>query len=152
MRVYADTSVFGGCFDDEFRTASQAFSDQVKTGILSLQTSTLVESELDAAPGDVRQLFEEMLPFAEFIEVSEAALHLQDAYLAAAVLSPKWACDALHVPLASVAGSDVIVSWNFKHIVHRDKIVRYNAVNALRGYGEVGIFSSSQVVQYEEDV
>lgn len=152
MRVYADTSVFGGCFDDEFRTASQVFFDQAKAGILSLQTSALVESELEAAPEDVQQLFEEMLPFAEFIEVSEAALDLQDAYLAEAVLSSKWASDALHVALASVAGSDVIVSWNFRHIVHRDKIVRYNAVNARRGYGEIGIFSPSQVVQYEEDV
>jgi len=152
MRVYADTSVFGGCFDDEFKRASQAFFDQARAGVLTLQTSALVASELEAAPDEVRELFDEMLPFGEFLEISEAALELQHAYLSAGILSAKWASDALHVALASVARSEAVVSWNFKHIVHHDKIARYNAVNASRGYGEIGIYSPSQVIAYEEDV
>lgn len=152
MRVYADTSVFGGCFDDEFSRPSKAFFDQARAAILSLQTSALVESELQAAPGPIRRFFEEMLPFAEFLDVSAAALDLQQSYLANGVLSPKWASDALHVALASVSRCDTIVSWNFKHIVHYSKISRYNAVNTLCGYGEIGICSPSQVIRYEEDL
>lgn len=152
MRVYADTSVFGGCLDDEFRGASTAFFEQVRAGIIELCTSALVEAELEPAPGEVRQLFADLLPFAEFLEISDTALDLQQAYLSAGILSPKWASDALHVALASVARAEAIVSWNFKHIVHHGKIARYNAVNTLRAYGEIGIYSPNQVIAYEEDV
>jgi len=39
--------------------------------------------------------------------------------------------DALHVALASVAGCTMIVSWNFKHIVHFPKIPLYRAINVI---------------------
>ena len=45
----------------------------------------------------------------------------------------------------------MIVSWNFKHIVHWDKMPRYNAVNALEGYPSLSIFSPPEVVGYEEE-
>ncbi len=151
MRVYADTSVFGGCFDDEFNRPSRAFMQQVRGGTLSLQTSALVESELQAAPDEVRRCFEDALPWAEFLDISDAALALQEAYLAEAIVSPKWSADALHVALATVAGSDAIISWNFKHIVHHDKIARYHEANKKHGYGEIGIYSPSQVIAYDEE-
>ena len=43
----------------------------------------------------------------------------------------------------------LIVSWNFKHIVHCEKIPLYNAVNALRGYTSIGICSPLEVIRYE---
>jgi predicted nucleic acid-binding protein len=58
LSVYADTSVFGGVFDDEFREASRAFIDAVKAGKFALVTSELVRQELEAAPQNVRGLFE----------------------------------------------------------------------------------------------
>ena len=46
----------------------------------------------------------------------------------------------------------MIVSWNSKHIVHYDKKRKYNAVNALHGYGNIDILSPAEVIEYEEDV
>jgi hypothetical protein len=43
------------------------------------------------------------------------------------------------------------VSWNFKHIVHFDKIPKYNAVNTLEGYGPIGIFSPLEVIRYDNE-
>lgn len=60
--------------------------------------------------------------------------------------------DALHVALATTSGCAMIVSWNFKHIVHYDKIRLYNAVNILRGYDEINIFSPWEVIDYEERI
>jgi len=45
----------------------------------------------------------------------------------------------------------LIVSWNFKHIVHYEKIRLYNAVNALHGYASVEIRSPREVIDYEEE-
>jgi hypothetical protein len=74
------------------------------------------------------------------------------AYLSAGILSEWSAADALHVAIATLAGCERLVSWNFKHLVHADKAPRYAAVNTLRGYPPISIYFPREVVLYEEDV
>jgi len=149
IRAYVDTSVFGGVFDDEFDVASQRFFSQVKRKEFILVTSAVVYEELKKAPEDVRAFFQEMLPYSEVIEITQGSLYLRDAYLKAAIVSLKYTNDALHVAMATFAGCDIILSWNFKHIVHFDKIPLYNAVNTLNGYNPISIFSSWEVIKYD---
>ena len=149
IRVYADTSVFGGAFDEEFQTASRAFFDQVRSGRFKLITSALVQEEVEPAPSQVRELFNELLDIVDVVEILEAALNLKDMYVETGIVTPQWNDDALHVAIATVASCSLIVSWNFKHIVHFEKIPLYNAVNTLKGYGNIGIFSPLEVIQYE---
>jgi predicted nucleic acid-binding protein len=151
LSVYADTSVFGGVFDDEFREASRAFIDAVKAGKFALVTSELVRQELEAAPQNVRGLFEELLPVADIAAVTAEVLGLQQAYLDAGIVSERFATDALHVALASLAGASMIVSWNFRHIVNFQKIPKYNAVNRLHACGEIAIYSPLEVVEDEDE-
>ena len=92
-----------------------------------------------------------MVPFIEFVEISEEALRLRQAYLDEAVVTPRWADDALHVAMATVAGCSMIVSWNFRHIVHSRKIPLYNAVNTLRGHAVLAIHSPWEVIEYAEE-
>ena len=150
-RTYVDASVFGGVFDDEFAEDSRLFFDQTRAGRFVILTSGLVAGEVARAPAEVRELFDSVLPQAEPIAAAEAALALQNAYLTAGILTPKWGDDALHVALATVGGADLIVSWNFRHIVHFDKISLYNAVNRLQGYREVAIHAPSEVIAYEDE-
>lgn len=146
IRVYADTSVFGGIFDDEFSRASHEFFDQVRKGKFHLLTSALVVDEIAPAPVQVRSLFEEMTEMYEVARISAEALELQQAYLGAEIVSPKWINDALHVAIAVTNRCDMIVSWNFKHIVHYRKIPQYNAVNTLNGYSSISIHSPLEVI------
>jgi len=150
MRVYADTSVFGGTQDDVFEAASKAFFDQVREGRLQLVVSGLVEEELRGAPETVRALFEELLRATEVIQESEAALTLQQAYLDNEVVASSWADDALHVALASVSECAAIVSWNFRHIVNLKRISLYNAVNMLHGYRSIEIRSPLEILEYDD--
>lgn len=153
IRVYADTSVFGGVFDEEFEAPSRAFFEQVKNRRFDLVTSALVQEEIRPAPVEVQEFFDRIIPMVDVVEVFEDALKLRDAYLEAGIVSRQWSEDALHVALATVAGCLLIVSWNFKHIVHFEKIPLYNAVNVLKGYSNIGIFSPLEVIQYEgEDI
>ncbi len=133
MRVYADTSVFGGTQDAIFETASAMFFEQVRNRQFQLVVSGLVEKELRCAPVAIRSFFERLLPVMEVVQESEAALLLQQAYLNAGIVTPNWADDALHVALASVSECAVIVSWNFTHIVNLRRISLYNAVSMLHG-------------------
>ena len=145
MRVYADTSVFGGVFDKEFQDASRAFFEQVRAGGLQLVVSGLVADELRDAPESVWNTWNEVMPLAEFREVTDEAMSLADAYLNARVVAPKWKRDCVHVAVATVAQCAMIVSWNFRHIVNYRKIHLYNAVNAMEGYAMISIYSPLEV-------
>jgi len=151
IRVYADTSVYGGAFDEEFREASLAFFALVRQGRFRLVHSALLRIEIERAPEEVQSLFKEYEPVAELVEVGEEATRLRDAFLAAGIVGSKWNADALHVAVATVAACRVIVSWNFKHIVHFRKIPLYNGVNQSLGYGSIAIHSPEEVIGDEDE-
>lgn len=71
-------------------------------------------------------------------------------YINSGVVTEKSFDDALHVAIATISGCDLIVSWNFKHIVHFEKIPKYNAVNILKGHRQIGIYSPLEVIKYED--
>lgn len=151
IKVYADTSVYGGVFDEEFAEASTAFFDLVRSGEYILYVSDVVNQELSVAPKKVNELFKKLLPTAQLIDIGSDTLELQQAYIAEGILTEKWYDDAMHVALATVAECNVIVSWNFKHIVNFRKIPLFNAVNVLKGYREIAIHSPMEVINYEEE-
>ena len=72
-RVYADTSVFGGVFDDEFAEPSRTFFDLVQEGRFRLVVSAAVQEEVANAPEQVQQWLADIAPLAEIVEVTEEA-------------------------------------------------------------------------------
>ena len=150
LRVYADTSVFGGVFDAEFEEPSRKFFEQVRIGRFQLVISDTTQAEVLPAPEMVRQWWDEFLPFADYVDVSPMSIAVQEAYLKAGVVTPKREADALHVAVATVQRCRVIVSWSFQHIVHFDKIPLYNGVNLINGNGTLAINTPSEVISYEE--
>jgi len=148
--AYTDTSVFGGVFDEESEASSKAFFSLVGSGRFSLLISDVTRQEIAFAPDHVQAHFEKLLAFVQLVPVDEPVLALRDAYVAAGVITAKWAEDAAHVAAATVAQADLIVSWNFRHIVHFDKIRLYNAVNAMEDYRPLEIRSPLEVIDYED--
>ncbi len=152
LRVYTDTSVFGGVHDDAFDLTSRMFFDLVSKGRLRVVVSEAVEDELANAPALVRSVYRTLRTDAvEHVKVSRESLDLQHAYVEAKIVSPKWERDALHVAIATVAACPVIVSWNFKHIVNLRRIPMYNAVNVSHGYAAIEIRSPVEVIGYAEE-
>nr|VFK66067.1 MAG: Predicted nucleic acid-binding protein, contains PIN domain [Candidatus Kentron sp. UNK]VFK69385.1 MAG: Predicted nucleic acid-binding protein, contains PIN domain [Candidatus Kentron sp. UNK] len=113
MKVYADTSVFGGVFDEEFTEDSRKFFEELKAGKFDLVVSVLVAEEIASAPRQVRAYFDELSPSAEIAEIGPEVIDLRDAYLAAGIVTRKSMDDAAHVALATISGCAIIVSWNF---------------------------------------
>ena len=151
MRIYADTSVFGGVFDEEFAEATKKFFSEIDSGRFTIVTSAIVEAEIEPAPQKIREFFARYEAVAEIAQVTHEMLLLQQQYINSGIVTPKSAEDALHVAIATVTQCNLIVSWNFKHIVHFDKIPKYNAVNILNGYGKIGIYSPLEVINYDND-
>jgi len=123
----------------------------IDAGRFQLVTSAIIEAEIEPAPEKIREFFSRYAITSEIAQVTKEALLLQQAYINSGVVTPKSAEDALHVALATVSQCALIVSWNFKHIVHFDKIPKYNAVNTLNGYGQIGIYSPLEVINYDSD-
>src|SRR5690554_1637021 len=118
-RVYIDTSVLGGCFDSEFREWSEALMRDFRMGRLIPVLSEVVAIELEGAPPFVQQRFEDLLSGEhEVLQTHAEALELARLYQERGILTPKYYDDGLHIALATTAEVDVLVSWNFKHIVH----------------------------------
>lgn len=147
LRVYADTSVFGGCFEEKFSDASQRFFEQVREGTIRLIVSDVTLEELNPAPLYVKSLLDTVpADHMEQVAASDDSKRLQSAYLNASVVGPACENDAAHIAVATIALVDIIVSWNFKHIVHYDKIMGYESINAIHGYRTPLIYSPYEVI------
>ncbi|MCP4546623.1 MAG: type II toxin-antitoxin system VapC family toxin [bacterium] len=151
QRVYIDTSVIGGCFDPEFAPWSAALMEEFLGDELFPVVSRVVERELLEAPNNVKKQYAELLSHRhELLEVTESALALARAYQDRKILTPKYYDDGLHIALATEAEVDVMVSWNFKHIVRFQKIKLFNAVNLEHGYKQLQIYSPREVASHEK--
>jgi len=151
-RIYIDTSVIGGCFDDEFADDSKRLVEGVKGEKFIALVSEIVLAELSDAPGEVKNILMSLPEnMVEKVTVSEEIIGLRDKYIEANILGPKWIDDAAHVASATVAQADAIVSWNFKHIVRLDKMKAYNRVNLANGYDILTIVSPREVIIDEEE-
>jgi len=150
--VYVDTSVLGGVRDEEFAAASQALLRRAQEGSYHLLISSVTYREIARAPEDVQQVLRE-LPANTFsdVPVTEEAKALADAYVAADVLGPASYDDALHVAIATVAGANVIVSWNFRHLVNVDRIRKFSGVNLMNGYPPMDIRSPLEFGYEDQD-
>jgi predicted nucleic acid-binding protein len=152
LRIYCDTSVFGGCFDEEFTEESRRLFRDIESGKFILVISATVLAELDRAPQTVQEVLSSLpAERIELIEFSDEVAGLRDEYIRAGVVTQSSRSDAEHIASASVADVDFVVSWNFKHIVHYDKISGYQAVNLLNGYRQIKIYSPREVIENDEE-
>jgi hypothetical protein len=151
-RIYLDTSVLGGCFDQEFAVWSNALMQDFREGRYIPLLSDLLAAEVARAPEPVRKVHGELIACSsEVLTVTADALDLLATYEAHSVLGPRYRADMLHIALATVANADLLVSWNFKHIVRFDKIRLFNAANLQQGYKQLAIHSPREVTTDEEE-
>ena len=146
IRVYVDTSVFGGTQDDEFAESSKLFFKQVQQGKFLVLLSTETLRELEKAPEYVKLFWNNLQSGSvEILQIDEEMYELARSYVNAGILGKASESDALHVAAATVTGADLILSWNFKHIVSFDKIRGFNSVNISQGYRSLTILSPFEV-------
>lgn len=147
--LYVDTSVIGGCCDPEFQEWSCGLLKDFQSGIFSLYLSVLTDAEIQDAPDEVKEIYAKFRECANgILEFTPEAIELAEAYISHNILTQNFRNDALHIAIATIAGVDLLVSWNFKHIVRFDKIQKFNAVNIEMGYKPILIYSPREVTTY----
>ncbi len=151
-RLYFDTSVFGGVYDEEFEEISLLLFEKVKLGQIICVYSDLSVTELKNAPEKVRKHFLSLpKEHLEFVEVTEEAYILANKYLEEKVVGQTSADDCRHIATATLNKVDYLVSWNFKHIVNVFRIRGYNSVNLRNGYMQIDIRSPKEIVNDEDE-
>jgi len=114
----------------------------VRAGDFRILISSITYDELEGAPVEVQEVLSTLPGDAiEEVRIDEEVHRLAGAYLEAGAVGRSALYDALHVAAASVARADLILSWNFEHIVNFQRIRKFNAVNLLEGYHELDIRS-----------
>ena len=153
LLIYVDTSVAGGCEDREFSEGSLLLWRSFKEGRYRMALSELTLNELKNAPEAVRKRIQE-IPSATVVLLADSneAAELASEYLSRGVVGQGSRADAQHVALATVAQADILVSWNFKHIVNVGRIRRFHAVNIELGYGTPEIRTPLEVLDYEKEL
>ena len=146
-RIYVDTSVIGGCLDDEFREQSTRLFEVFRQGVATMLISNITLDELADASPPVRQATSAVpSEHTETLAVSREARELADAYITAGAIGGANRADALHIAIATLAGADVLVSWNSRHMVNWRRIKAYNEVNRQNGYPAIDIRTPEEVV------
>ena len=147
QRIYLDTSVIGGCLDKEFQEWSKQLFAEFSAGKKIAVISDITLDEIERARQEIRDLLK-VIPeeHKEYIFNDEETEDLADAYLKEGAITKKWHEDALHIAIATINKVDVLVSWNFKHIVNLDKIKKYNGVNLKNGYTILEIRNPREVL------
>ena len=121
-----------------------------RAGRLVPVLSDVTAAEVASAPAPVRDLHQEMLALAgTVLPVTSPVLALVTRYETRKILGAKFRPDMQHIALATIAGVDALVSWNFKHIVRLEKIRLFNAVNVESGYPVLSIRSPREVTTYK---
>ncbi|MDR3245092.1 MAG: PIN domain-containing protein [Prevotellaceae bacterium] len=141
-RIYIDTSVIGGYYDEEFKDASRHLFERIENQEFDVYFSKINQAELMNAPQRVKDI-KELIPADcfYFVELSDEAETLAQLYISEKILGKASENDAYHIALASVNRVDCLISWNFKHIVNFDKIKMFNAINMRFGYPLIDIRS-----------
>ena len=151
QRIYIDTSVVGGYFDEEFKEATNMLFQRLENKEVHFVVSDLLDLELLNAPAHVKELlFNYSTDFFERVELTDEALQLADTYIEEKVVGKTSIEDCRHIALATIYKVDVLASWNFKHIVNLDRIKGYNSVNLRLGYAMIEIRSPKDLVNYGE--
>ena len=148
LRIYIENSVIGGYFDEEFKEYTRKLFQDFKNKKYKPIISSHVIAELEN--GAPEKIIENLktLNYDE-ITVNEEMIQLAEKYMEHKIVSKKYYSDALHIAVATVSAVDVLVSWNFKHIVNLDKIKQFNSVNLREGYNILEIRTPREVIKDE---
>lgn len=144
-----DTSVFGGYFDNEFKEFTEPLFERISHGEFIVLFSTMLDEELEFAPERIKALISKLDDnYIEFLIDKDEAVDLATEYINEKVVGKASYADCLHIALATIYQADLLVSWNFKHIVNIERIRGYNSINIKNGYKQLEIRSPRDLMNY----
>lgn len=132
--------------------ASNLLFEQFRSGRAVAVVSDLTLEELEGAPENVQAVLAGLPSGSvEHVYLGDDAMALADHYIAEGVVGPGSLADARQIAIATLSKVDVIVSWNYKHIVNLNRIQLFAATNLRQGLTTPEIRSPLEVLNKDEE-
>jgi len=151
LKLYLDTSVISHLHQPdafEKQEDTRKLWELIKAGEYDIFLSPVVLFEVGNCSEPKQTILLDYLGLIQYTELHESdeVIELANKYLKAGILRPKSFDDCQHIAYACVYDCDVLVSWNFKHLVNIKTISGVKSVNALEGYREMPIYTPTILV------
>ncbi|MDR0648334.1 MAG: hypothetical protein LBF92_03260 [Synergistaceae bacterium] len=155
LRVYLDASVISHLdapdVPDKEADTKRLWED-IKAGKYEVVISDLTLVEMQNCPEPKRSFMREAITQIASVQVErdDESRHLSDLYVEIGGLPPKSRDDAAHIAVATISSCDIILSWNFRHIVNLRAMTAVEAVNIKEGYKPIRILSPAMILEERE--
>jgi predicted nucleic acid-binding protein len=152
LKIYLDTSVIShlDAPDVPDREAdTRRLWEEIKAGTFEVFISPVVVEELERCAEPKRSfLLEQLRPIQHTVlRATDAVAELTAQYLSTGILRQRSFDDCQHIAYACVYDCDMLISWNFKHLVNYKTISGVKSVNATAGYKEMPIYSPTILIE-----
>ena len=126
LKIYLDTSVFSAYFDDRAQDRrAQTLEFWERIAAFDTCTSDLAREELEKTPNvERRKRLLGLLYGLTLHSITDEMTQLSERYVRAGVFTAIMMNDAVHVAAAVLTRQDLLLSWNFKHLVNRVRRAR----------------------------
>jgi len=155
LALYLDTSVISFALSedisDDDRNITLKLIDEINKDRFEGFISDVVIRELgntrDAVKRGKLLKLVDKTEYSEVLSVNEEVERVAEKYIEEGIIPKVYRDDALHIALRSVNGLDILVSWNFKHLVKHKTRIEVAGVNTLLGYKAIDICTPWEVIE-----
>jgi predicted nucleic acid-binding protein len=155
LALYLDTSVISFALSedisDDDRGITLKLIEEINKGRYEGFISDVVIRELgstrDSAKRDKLLKLVSDMELNDVLFVDEETDRLAEKYIDEGIIPAVYRDDALHIALTSIKGLDILVSWNFKHLVKHKTRIEVTGVNTLLGYKAIDICTPWEVTE-----
>lgn len=146
MKLYLDTSVFSAYYDEGTPERMRMTRDfwRVLERHEKLCSDLTVE-ELGQVRSGLREKLLGLTRGFTVISLTDEMRELAKLYVREGVAPSRYFADAVHIAAAVLGGADILVSWNFKHLVKRSTRLLVNYINANQGLRTIEILAPPEV-------
>ena len=157
LKIYLDTSIIGYLYQEtqpEKMSETQKLWKQIKNGVYEVVISDLLLVELSNNPNEaIRNKLLRFLTEIEYkiVGITSETERLAVCIISQGILTQKNYGDCLHIATALINDCNLLVSWNFKHLVNIRTINGVRAISSLEGYRSIDIVPPTFLIQEGDD-
>ena len=153
-KVYLDTSVISYLKQDdapERTVITNKLWDKFKTGVYDVYLSQVTITEMNKCPSEKLEILKQRLKEIQYtkLELNDDCFNLAREIIKIGILTEKSLDDSYHIATAIINGCDIIISWNFKHLVNVKTIDGVRAISQLKGYKSINIVDPLVLLEME---
>ena len=157
IRLYLDTSVISYLDQQdalERMKETQEVWDILRTNKYEIVISNIALGEIEECEKEKWLRLVDYITELDYIDyyANEETKELAELIINEGILKPKSRDDALHIASAILSDSDIILSWNFKHLVNIDTINGVRKICFNRSFNKIiDIYSPNVLLEKEDD-